>query len=107
MASTLSEWSVRINDEVLMRCSWEYPNRQGLGCNAINDDDTANFLAFLEELREQPEGKDLYLTAAGSLFPWNNASGVASTDLEGFANVLDYIMIMVSSLLLTRPSLMT
>lgn len=94
--------SVRINREMLMRRSWEYPNRQGLGCNAINDDDTANFLAFLEELREQPEGKDLYLTAAGSLFPWNNASGVASTDLDGFANVLDYIMIMVSPLALEK-----
>ncbi|KAF5012338.1 hypothetical protein FDECE_1565 [Fusarium decemcellulare] len=73
---------------------WEYPNRQGLGCNAINKNDASNFLTFLEELRKQPEGKDLYLTAAGSLFPWNNASGVASTDLDGFANVLDYIMIM-------------
>lgn len=73
---------------------WEYPNRQGLGCNAINDDDTANFLSFLKELREQPEAKDLYLTAAGSLFPWNDATGVASTDLSGFASVLDYIMIM-------------
>ncbi|KAM5350289.1 hypothetical protein ACJ41O_006794 [Fusarium nematophilum] len=73
---------------------WEYPNRQGLGCNAINDNDTTNFLSFLEELRQQPEGKDLFLTAASSLFPWNNASGVASTDLDGFANVLDYIMIM-------------
>ncbi|KAH6984513.1 glycoside hydrolase superfamily [Ilyonectria sp. MPI-CAGE-AT-0026] len=73
---------------------WEYPNRQGLGCNAINQNDTANFLSFLEELREQPKGKDLYLTAAGSLFPWNDASGVASTDLKGFASVLDYVMIM-------------
>ncbi|KAH7143561.1 glycoside hydrolase superfamily [Dactylonectria macrodidyma] len=73
---------------------WEYPNRQGLGCNAINENDTANFLSFLEELREHSEGKDLYLTAAGSLFPWNDASGVASTDLDGFASVLDYIMIM-------------
>lgn len=84
--------------QALMTCfsqSWEYPNRQGLGCNAINQNDTANFLSFLEELREQPEGKNLYLTAAGSLFPWNDASGVASTDLKGFASVLDYLMIMV------------
>lgn len=73
---------------------WEYPNRQGLGCNSINANDTANYLTFLQELREHPDGKDLYLTAAGSLFPWYDASGVSSTDLSGFADVLDYIMIM-------------
>ncbi|KAI3574061.1 glycoside hydrolase superfamily [Fusarium oxysporum f. sp. albedinis] len=73
---------------------WEYPNRQGLGCNDINQDDTANFLQFLKELRSHPEGKNLYLTAAGSLLPWNNDKGVSSTDLDGFAEVLDYLMVM-------------
>uniref|UniRef100_L2G3U9 chitinase n=1 Tax=Colletotrichum fructicola (strain Nara gc5) TaxID=1213859 RepID=L2G3U9_COLFN len=53
---------------------WEYPNRQGLGCNAINKDDTANFLSFLQELR-QKQSKQLYLTAATSLFPWYDATG--------------------------------
>ncbi|KAK7432897.1 hypothetical protein QQZ08_000368 [Neonectria magnoliae] len=67
---------------------------QGLGCNTINEDDTVNFLSFLKELRKEPAGKDLFLTAAGSLFPWNNASGVASSELSGFASVLDYIMVM-------------
>ncbi|RGP77148.1 hypothetical protein FLONG3_4663 [Fusarium longipes] len=73
---------------------WEYPNRQGLGCNVINDNDTANFLEFLKELRKDTVGKDLLLTAAGSLFPWNDKTGSASKDLGGFADVLDYIMIM-------------
>ncbi|TDZ34920.1 Chitinase A1 [Colletotrichum spinosum] len=74
---------------------WEYPNRQGLGCNAINKDDTANFLAFLKELREK-QPKPLYLTAAGSLFPWYDTAGVSSVNgtLSGFADVLDYVMIM-------------
>ncbi|KAF4809936.1 Chitinase A1 [Colletotrichum siamense] len=74
---------------------WEYPNRQGLGCNAINKDDTANFLSFLQELR-QKQPKQLYLTAATSLFPWYDATGVSSVNgtLSGFAKELDYLMIM-------------
>lgn len=73
---------------------WEYPNRQGIGCNTINKDDTANLLKFLQEVRENSFGKKLYITAAASVFPWNDASGAASTDLSGFAKVLDNIMIM-------------
>ncbi|KAM0544353.1 hypothetical protein ACHAPJ_011889 [Fusarium lateritium] len=73
---------------------WEYPNKQGLGCNVINDDDTSNYLKFLQELRKHPEGKKLYLTAATSLFPWNDAKGEQSKDLHGFAAVLDHLMIM-------------
>ncbi|KAI7778038.1 hypothetical protein LA080_002675 [Diaporthe eres] len=71
---------------------WEYPNKQGLGCNAINDNDTANFLTFLQELRQT--APNLTLTAATSLFPWNDATGNKSTDLSGFADVLDYLMVM-------------
>lgn len=71
---------------------WEYPNKQGLGCNAINDNDTANFLTFLQELRAT--APNLTLTAATSLFPWNDATGNRSTDLSGFADALDYLMIM-------------
>ncbi|KAF5022188.1 hypothetical protein F66182_5775 [Fusarium sp. NRRL 66182] len=75
--------------------NWEYPNRQGLGCNVINPRDTTNFLKFLQEFRKHPVGKDLYVTSAGSLFPWNNENGAASTEgLDGFAKVLDYLMIM-------------
>ncbi|KAK2012516.1 family 18 glycosyl hydrolase [Colletotrichum eremochloae] len=74
---------------------WEYPNRQGLGCNAINPNDTANFAAFLQELR-QKQTKPLYLTAATSLFPWNDAAGAQSTNgaLAPFAQSLDYLMVM-------------
>ncbi|KAK1994762.1 family 18 glycosyl hydrolase [Colletotrichum falcatum] len=74
---------------------WEYPNRQGLGCNTINPNDTANFALFLQELR-QKQPKPLYLTAATSLFPWNDAAGAQSANgaLAPFAQSLDYLMVM-------------
>ncbi|TQN63783.1 Chitinase A1, partial [Colletotrichum shisoi] len=74
---------------------WEYPNRQGLGCNAINPDDTANFIAFLKELR-QKQTKPLFLTAATSLNPWFDAAGVSSANgaLAPFTETLDYLMVM-------------
>lgn len=55
-----------------------------------------NFLAFLQELRADPAGENLTLTAATSLFPWYDTAGVSYTngELSGFADVLDYIMIM-------------
>lgn len=77
---------------------FEYPNRQGLGCNAISDNDTSNFLLFLQELRAQPGAADLHFSAAASLFPWNDATGERSTDVSGFADVLDYVMIMAYDL---------
>ncbi|KAK1983998.1 family 18 glycosyl hydrolase [Colletotrichum cereale] len=75
---------------------YEYPNRQGLGCNAISPNDTTNFANFLTELR-QSANKRLYLTAATSLNPWNDASGAPTTDQGGlrpFQDALDYLMIM-------------
>ncbi|KAF9000580.1 chitinase [Hymenopellis radicata] len=66
---------------------WEYPNRQGLGCNTINANDTANFLSFLQELRERPAGKKPHT-------PFNDSSGTPLTDVSPFADVLDYIAIM-------------
>ena len=71
-------------------------NRKGLSCNVINPDDVSNLLEFFKVVRANPDGKNMYLTAAGSLFPWNGPDGKASADLSGFAEVLDYIMIMVS-----------
>jgi chitinase len=55
-----------------------------------------NFLAFLQELRQAPEGANLTLTAAGSLFPWYDTAGASYTngELAGFADVLDYVMVM-------------
>jgi chitinase len=74
--------------------SWEYPNHQGIGCNTINANDTAHFLAFLQELRLNPAAAKLTLSAAVSLTPFNDAAGNPSTDISGFAKVLDYIVVM-------------
>ncbi|KAF8444899.1 glycoside hydrolase family 18 protein [Boletus edulis BED1] len=72
---------------------WEFPNKQGIGCNAISANDTQNFLSFLQELRAKV-GRKLTLSAAVSIVPFNNVSGHPSKDLSGFAKVLDYIAIM-------------
>ncbi|PIL36302.1 hypothetical protein GSI_01965 [Ganoderma sinense ZZ0214-1] len=67
---------------------------QGIGCNAINPNDTSNFLAFLQEVRADPIGRNLILTAATSIAPWRGPDGNYLTDVTGFAKVLDWIAIM-------------
>ncbi|KAG2338912.1 glycoside hydrolase family 18 protein [Suillus weaverae] len=73
---------------------WESPNNQGIGCNTINVNDTANFLAFLQELRHNPVAAKLTLSAAVGLTPFFDATGSPSTDATGFAKVLDYVAVM-------------
>ncbi|KAF9268383.1 glycoside hydrolase family 18 protein [Marasmius fiardii PR-910] len=73
---------------------WEFPNLQALGCNVINANDTANYILFLEELRSHPVGKDLIITSAVSMKPFNDASGNPSSDLSRFAATQDFITIM-------------
>jgi chitinase len=74
--------------------SWESPNNQGIGCNTINVNDTANFIAFLQELRQHPLAAKLTLSAAVGLAPFFDATGRPSTDATGFAKVLDYVIVM-------------
>ncbi|KAK2466026.1 hypothetical protein APHAL10511_001668 [Amanita phalloides] len=73
---------------------WEYPGHQGIGCNVINPADSANFLAFIRKLREDPVGAKLILTAATAIVPFYGANGSPSTNVAGFARVLDWITIM-------------
>jgi chitinase len=73
---------------------WEYPNKQGIGCNTIDKNDTANLLEFLRELRQHPAGANLTITAATSIFPYNNETDQPSTNVSGFAEVYDYLSIM-------------
>ncbi|KAH9482515.1 Chitinase A1 [Psilocybe cubensis] len=73
---------------------WEYPANQGIGCNAINPNDTANFLAFLQELRKDSLGSTLILSAAVATVPFFGPNGSPLADVSGFAKVLDYIAIM-------------
>ena len=71
--------------------SWEYPNHQGIGCNTLSNSDSANFLSFLQELRQDPDFKQLKITAAVGLTPFAGNGGVPMTDVSGFAAVLDHI----------------
>lgn len=85
---------LRYGTQMFIISSWEYPGTQGIGCNAINPDDTTNFLAFLEQLRADSVGKNLILTAATSIFPWVGPNGDRLSDVSGFAKQLDWIAIM-------------
>jgi chitinase len=71
---------------------WEYPGKQGIGCNIISPNDSANFLSFLQEMRTQ--ASNLTLSAAVSIEPFVDASGSPSTDVSSFASSLDWIEIM-------------
>lgn len=78
----------------LIYFSWEYPANQGIGCNAISLDDTAHFLSFLQELRKDPVGSRLILTAAVATSPFFGPQGSPLTDVSGFSKVLDWIAVM-------------
>ncbi|KAF8886493.1 glycoside hydrolase family 18 protein [Infundibulicybe gibba] len=73
---------------------WEYPNKQGVGCNTISPSDSANFLSFLQELRASPAGANMLITAAVGITPFAGSDGTPMTDVSGFYTVLDHIAIM-------------
>ncbi|TRM68200.1 glycoside hydrolase family 18 protein [Schizophyllum amplum] len=73
---------------------WEAPNNQGLGCNTINVNDTANLLAFLQELRADEFGATLEVSAATGISPFMDADGEPSANMSAFADVFDYVAIM-------------
>lgn len=74
--------------------AWEYPNKQGIGCNTISANDSANFLAFLQKFRNQAGAKDFFVSAAVPIQPFVGPDGNPLTNVTGFAEVLDYIEIM-------------
>ncbi|KAJ3904344.1 glycoside hydrolase [Lentinula edodes] len=73
---------------------WEYPNKQGIGCNIVNANDTDNFLAFLQELRTDPVGANLTLSAATAITPFFDSKGNALTNVSAFADVFDFVTVM-------------
>jgi chitinase len=73
---------------------WEYPTNLGIGCNAVDVNDTANFLAFIRELRADKLGSKLILSAATAISPFSDAEGNPSADVSEFSKVLDFIAIM-------------
>ncbi|KAI8067069.1 glycoside hydrolase superfamily [Gongronella butleri] len=78
---------------------WEYPNNpNGVACNAINDNDTANFLSLMTLLR-QKLGSGKTLSAAVATTPFNDASQNPEDSLDAkWGSTLDYINIMVYDL---------
>ena len=74
----------------LSSLSWEYPG-QGIDSNIMSTSDSANFLLFLKQLRKDPVGSQLRLTAAVGLAPFTGSDGAPVTDVSQFASVLDYI----------------
>jgi len=71
--------------------SWEYPGKQGIGCNVISKDDTANFLLFLQRLRSLDGAQDIILSAAVAVVPFIGSDGNPISDVSEFAKVLNYI----------------
>ncbi|GAA6005012.1 hypothetical protein JCM10207_008478 [Rhodosporidiobolus poonsookiae] len=72
---------------------WEYPNGEGIGCNAISPSDASNFLAFLKVLRATI-GTDALITAAVSTAGINGEDGKVMDSLAGFGDYLDYLNLM-------------
>lgn len=62
-----------------------------MGCNTKSTSDSANLLLFLEQLRKDPVGAKLRLTAAVGLAPYLGSDGNPMKDVSGFASVLDHI----------------
>ncbi|KAG6833050.1 hypothetical protein H0H87_012061 [Tephrocybe sp. NHM501043] len=71
---------------------WEYPNNDGM-CNAKSPDDSANFFAFLKELRAKM-GPDYMLTLAVATTPFADSNGQPMADVSEVANYVDHIAIM-------------
>ena len=88
VSTSLHDSAIRSNLHFL---SWEYPNRQGIGCNLISADDSKNFLSFLQELRKDPVGANITLSAAVGISPFVGPDGQPMEDVSEFADVLDHI----------------
>lgn len=72
---------------------WEYPGIVGQSGNAVSPSDSTNYLAFLKVLRATlPAGA--VITAATQVWPWAGTNGAPMTDVSGFAQVLDWILLM-------------
>ncbi|CAA7259874.1 unnamed protein product [Cyclocybe aegerita] len=72
---------------------WEYPGHKGAHENTVNSNDSANFLSFLKLLRSVLPAT-ARLSAAVETVPFTNSKGNPSMDVSGFAQVLDWVVLM-------------
>lgn len=69
--------------------SWEYPSSEdGHECNQWNEEDSVNFLSFLQELRDDERGANLTISASVAVSPFQEAE---KEDIVAFSEVLDHI----------------
>ncbi|KAH9472209.1 hypothetical protein Pst134EA_002832 [Puccinia striiformis f. sp. tritici] len=81
-------------ERAVKKYDWEFPNVQGIGCNAMNKNDSENFLAFLKLLRAKL-GPKFRLSAAVSVKGFMSPDGKTYlTDVSEFAKVLNFFTIM-------------
>ncbi|OAV99483.1 hypothetical protein PTTG_06669 [Puccinia triticina 1-1 BBBD Race 1] len=76
---------------------WEYPGVPGNDGNIISKDDSANYLKFLQTLR-QVLGPKARISAAVAVHGFMGSDGNYLTDHKAFAEVLDFITIMAYDL---------
>ena len=72
---------------------WEYPGTQGAGGNAVSSNDAANFLTFLQAVRAALPS-DALISLATQVWPFTGPDGNSLSDVSGFADVIDWILIM-------------
>ena len=87
MVSAASKWDLDGID-----IDWEYPGLPGAG-NTHSGDDTANYLKFLKVLRQQLPS-NVTISAATSVYPFAGPDGKPLSDLSGFGEIYDHILIM-------------
>jgi chitinase len=57
----------------------------------MSPSDSANFLLFLQELKLDPVGSKLIISAAVSITPFTGSDGKPMSDVSAFADSLDWI----------------
>ncbi|KAI9488066.1 glycosyl hydrolases family 18-domain-containing protein [Zychaea mexicana] len=77
---------------------WEYPGRQGAGCNEVAPNDAENFLLLLQELRQALDQRfpdnHKEVSMAVHVDPFTGPDGTPMKDVSGFASVVDHINLM-------------
>ena len=57
----------------------------------MSPSDSANFLLFLQELKLDPVGSKLIISAAVGITPFTGSDGKPMSDVSAFADSLDWI----------------